>query len=100
MVDFLDVFASLTLLTFSTMTLLSGLFTAYFGAGKSRKIGQGLSIAGLLGLLVFVALTWGFPAGAQQWAPVDVLAGVIAVLGAIVGSAVAVTIFLVAIMRA
>lgn len=100
MVESVDLFASLALLAFSFTILLSGMFAAYFGAGKSRKVGLGLQIFGLLGLLVFVALTWGFPADAQQWTSGDVLLGLAAVLGAMLGSGVALILFFFAILRA
>lgn len=100
MVEYLDVFASLALLAFSVSVLLSGMFAAYFGAGKSRKVGLGLQLVGLLGFLVFFAATYGFPAGAQQWTGADVLTGIVGVAGAMVGASVATAIFFVAILRA
>jgi hypothetical protein len=100
MTDYLAIFASLLLLAFAIVILLSGLFTAYFGAGRSRKIGLGLAIVGLLGLLVFIAFTWNFPAGVQHWTQDQVAAGVSGVVGAGIGGIIAIVIFLVAIMRA
>ena len=49
--EFLIVF----LLMFALFSVLLGMFTAYFGAGKSRKIGSGLILVGLIiGILVIL----------------------------------------------
>ncbi|MHB8586986.1 MAG: hypothetical protein ACYDDF_14245 [Thermoplasmatota archaeon] len=100
MTDYAGIFESTILLSFAIVILLSGLFTAYFGAGRSRKIGLGLTLVGLLGILVFISFTWDYPAGAQHWLPGAVAAGVTGVVGAGIGGIVAIVIFLVAIMRA
>src|SRR5436309_1031002 len=51
-------FLTILLLTFALFLLITGAFTAYFGSGKSRKIGVGLLIGGLV-----VGLAWGWYSG-------------------------------------
>src|SRR5438093_242896 len=51
-------FLTILLLTFALFLLITGAFTAYFGSGKSRKIGVGLLIGGLV-----VGLAWGCYSG-------------------------------------
>jgi len=99
-----DVFGSILLLSFGMFTLLSGAFTAYFGAGKSRKIGLGLSILGMLALILFAGFTWGgiqaLRALGVSWDSKVVMEGVVAVVAATVGAFLALGLFLVSIMRA
>src|SRR5207244_11006917 len=51
-------FVTILLLTFSLFLVITGAFTAYFGSGKSRKIGVGLLVGGLV-----VGVFWGWFAG-------------------------------------
>jgi hypothetical protein len=99
-----DVFGSILLLSFGLFTLLSGVFTAYFGAGKSRKIGLGLTIIGLVAMVVFGGLTWGGVAALERlgvgWSSAEVMAGIVAVIAAGVGAFLALGLFLVSIMKA
>lgn len=98
-----DVFGSMLLLSFGVFTLLAGLFTAYFGAGKSRKIGLGLTIIGLLAVVVFAGFTWGSVAALDnlvQWNSQEVTEGIVAVVAAGVGAFLALGLFLVSIMKA
>lgn len=97
-----DVFQSMLVLSFGLTMLGSGLFTAYFGAGKSRRIGLGLLLVGLLSVFFFAAFSWGFvPAlsGVAMWQTKQVYTGIVAVAAASVGVAVASVIFLGSIMR-
>jgi hypothetical protein len=104
MASFTEVFGSILLLSFGVFTLLSGVFTAYFGAGKSRKIGLGLTIIGLLSIVLFAGFTWGSVAALKQlgiqWDSRVVMEGIIAVLAASVGAFLALGLFLVSIMKA
>jgi hypothetical protein len=101
--EFTDVFVGIALFSFGLFTLLAGLFTAYFGAGKSRAIGFVLTLFGLLGLLIFATITWPVVdvvptyLGASRQAIVTSLVGVI---GAAVGAVVALIVFLISIMKA
>ncbi len=90
-------FLTILLLTFSLFLVITGAFTAYFGSGKSRKIGVGLLVGGLV-----VGILWGWFAGPYQ-SNVDLL-GIIAqsigvILAAIIGAAAAIGLFLLAIMK-
>jgi hypothetical protein len=98
----LPVFTSLLLASFALSLLGSGLFTAYFGAGKSRRIGFGLAVVGLLAALAFVVLTFElFPEVVQSpWTLNDILLGLAGVAGAVVGSIVGTLVFLGSIVRA
>jgi len=96
-------FLSMLTLVFAIASIIAGIFTAYFGSGKSRGVGVVLII---IGLLVGVVFLWGanvLPFGALP----DILNftgtvinGVVAVVGAVVGALIALGIFLLAIMKA
>jgi hypothetical protein len=87
---------------FGLIALLAGIFTAYFGAGKSRAIGAVLLIIGLLVLLGLSYLL--FIRGGTflmiAWNDIKVLEAFLTILGAIVGGLIAIGLFLVAIMKA
>src|SRR5438093_57503 len=51
-------FLTILFLTFSLFLVITGAFTAYFGSGKSRKIGVGLLVGG-----VIVGVLWAWYAG-------------------------------------
>lgn len=98
----LAVFESLLLASFAATTLGTGLFTAYFGAGKSRRIGFGLVIVGLLAGFVFIAITLNiFPELVKSpWSGEDLLVGLAGVGGALLGGLVGLLLFLGSIVRA
>lgn len=102
MSELLNVFLAILLFAFGFFTLLAGLFTAYFGAGKSRAIGFTLSILGVLGLLFFAGLTWAIVPSLlpQAFQAEDVVLGLVAVLGSAVGAIGALIVFLISIMKA
>ena len=93
-------FVTVLLLVFGLFLLIAGAFTAYFGSGKSRKIGAGLLVGGLL-----IALIWGFLVSRygpldENVALIDLIVQTIGVLlAAVIGAAAAVGLFLVAIMK-
>jgi len=90
-------FLTILLLTFGLFLVITGAFTAYFGSGKSRKIGVGLLVGGLV-----VGVLWGWFAGPYQ-ANVELFAIIIqsigVILAAIIGAAAAIGLFLLAIMK-
>lgn len=98
----LAVFESLLLASFAFFTLGAGLFTAYFGAGKSRRIGFGLVIVGLLASFLFIALSFSiFPEiAASPWTARDIAIGLAGVAGALLGGLLALLLFLASIVRA
>jgi hypothetical protein len=90
-------FVTVLLLTFALFLVITGAFTAYFGSGKSRKIGAGLLVGGLV-----VGLVWGYYAGPVTQ---DVALGTVVlqsigvILAAVIGAAAAIGLFLLAIMK-
>ena len=100
----LQYFLGMLTLVFAIASIIAGIFTAYFGSGKSRAVG---AILILIGLVVGVLFLWG--AGLLSFmgtAPTfmnfvgTVVNGVVAVVGAVVGALIALGIFLLAIMKA
>lgn len=97
----LGTFVTILLLTFSIVLLIAGAFTAYFGSGKSRKIGAGLLVGGLaIGIIwVVLAMDRG-PLG--RFVPsvtAAILDGIGVLLAAFIGAAAAIGLFLLAIMK-
>ena len=101
----LEYFLSMLMLVFAVASIIAGIFTAYFGSGKSRAVGAILII---IGLIVGVIFLWGAGLfGSFMSAPPAlisfqgvVLNGFVAVIGAIIGALIALGIFLLAIMKA
>ena len=102
-----NIFLSMLTLVFAIASIIAGIFTAYFGSGKSRAVGGALIILGLIIFIVFLYganLLSGF-LGAPEANSIlsfkdTVVNGIIAILGAVVGAAIALGIFLLAIMKA
>src|SRR5256885_13314230 len=91
-------FLTILVRTFALFLVIAGAFPAYCGRGKSRKIGVGLLIGGLI-----VGIIWGWYAGPGPASNVD-LVGIIVqsigvILAAIIGAAIAIGLFLLAIMK-
>ncbi len=98
---YLGTFLAMSIFSLGLGTLGAGLFTAYFGAGKSRTIGFTLSLLGIVVLLVFAALTWEIVDAIDPiFSAFDVQIGLVGLVGAVVGGVVALIVFLVSIMRA
>ncbi len=97
-------FLTILLLTFALFLLITGAFTAYFGSGKSRKIGLGLLVGGLV-----VGILWAYyvyaahPISGVAAGPVGLGTVVIQAIGvmiaAVIGAAAAIGLFLLAIMK-
>ena len=92
------------MLVFAIASIIAGIFTAYFGSGKSRGVGAVLII---IGLIIGVLFLWfsgvlsfmGEPI--YSWAGKDVVVNsIVAVVGAVIGALIALGIFLLAIMKA
>ena len=106
-VNLVSQFLSMMTLVFAIASIIAGIFTAYFGSGKSRAVGGILIIIGLLVFIIFLygaALLSGI-LGAPDYNSFmnfrnTIIQGVIAIIGAVVGAAIALGIFLLAIMKA
>jgi hypothetical protein len=94
----LSQFATILLLVFGLFLILAGLFTAYFGSGKSRTIGVVLLVVGIVVDLI-----------SAYWYHIDHGSGlaltglleqtILVIIAAAVGALAAIAIFLVAIMK-
>jgi hypothetical protein len=105
-VNLVSQFLSMMTLVFAIASIIAGIFTAYFGSGKSRAVGGILIIIGLLvfviflyGAALFVDGILGVPEGILNFQG-TIVQGVVAIVGAVVGAAIALGIFLLAIMKA
>jgi hypothetical protein len=90
-------FLTILLLTFSLFLIITGAFTAYFGSGKSRKIGGGLLVGGLV-----VGLIWGWYAGPSNNSVTlgtIIIESIGVISAAVIGAAAAIGLFLLAIMK-
>ena len=101
-IKMLNYFLSMLMLVFAVASVIAGIFTTYFGSGKSRAVGAILIVIGIVvgvlllsfaGILSFIDL--GISFGGRV-----VVNGVLAVIGAIIGALIALGIFLLAIMKA
>ena len=86
----MDYFVSMLLIGIGVALLATGLFTSYFGAGKSQKIGLGLLITGILAIIITYILT--FEAGTGVTTQFDdgvfmdaLVSGISALAGMIIG---------------
>ena len=105
--DIVNILLSMMTLVFAIASIVAGIFTAYFGSGKSRAVGAILIV---IGLLVFIIFLYGATLlsgilGAPKVGDIlyfkdMIVQGVIAIVGALIGAGIALGIFLLAIMKA
>lgn len=104
-VNMVNQFLSMLTLVFAIASIIAGLFTAYFGSGKSRAVGGILIVIGLLVFVIFLfgagllSSFMGTPSGILDFQG-TIVQGIIAIFGALVGAGIALGIFLLAIMKA
>jgi hypothetical protein len=93
-------FLAILLLVFALFLILAGIFTAYFGSGKSRTIGVVLLVVGLVvGFLIgYLYHAGDFGSGSGQLGSL-LWESFLVIVAAVIGALVAVGIFLVAIMK-
>lgn len=94
---------SMAVLAFGVTTFLAGAFTTYFGKGRSRGIGVGLVVVGLVVAALFAWFANLLPITAVPpvaWSSTMAVDAILAVIGALIGGAVAVGVFLASIMNA
>lgn len=94
-------FLTVAVIAFSIVIILAGLFTAYFGTGKSRSVGFAMLVVGLV-----VGVVWAYLCGysdIEAFSKVAMwdlfLRALIYLIGILIGALVAVGIFLVAVMK-
>ena len=94
-------FLTIVVLVFALAMVVAGVFTAYFGSGKSRTVGLVLLLVGLVVGIVWVYLVgWSNIALFSDIAAWDVVyAAALNLIAALIGAAAAVGIFLVAVMK-
>src|SRR3989441_9216256 len=90
-------FVTILLLTFALFLVITGAFTAYFGSGKSRKIGVGLLVGGLVVGVFWAWYADPYSAGTNLVGTIAQSIGVI--LATVIGAAPALLPFLLAIMK-
>jgi len=106
LIDGTDMYTFLTIfvMTFALFLLVAGVFTAYFGSGKSRKIGGGLLgiglALGLIWILMTTTLIMDEPMIENVWLSQIIIQAVVIILAAVVGALAAIGMFLAAIMKA
>jgi len=92
-------FLTVLIMVFALFMLLAGIFTAYFGSGKSRMIGVALLVIGLVVGILWVVM------GMDSVDMINVdLSSVIwnafvYIIAAVIGALVAIGVFLLAIMK-
>ena len=95
-----NVFLVVLLLVFALFLILAGIFTAYFGSGKSRTIGVALLVVGLVvGVLIAYLYHIGDFGPNSGGLGTLVLQSLLVIVAAVIGALVAIGIFLVAIMK-
>jgi len=94
--DLMD-FITVMLLTLGLFLVLAGIFTAYFGSGKSRTIGVVLLVVGLLVGILWVFMDY---SGVISVNITDVVwTAFVNILAAAIGALIAIGAFLLAIMK-
>ena len=97
--DDLMEFLTVLILVFALFMLLAGIFTAYFGSGKSRMIGVVLLVVGLVVGILWVVLAM----DSVDMIDVDlsnvVWDAFLYILSGVLGALAAIGVFLVAIMK-
>ena len=94
-------FLTLVVFAFALVMLVAGVFSAYFGSGKSKLAGGAMAIIGLV-----VGIVWAYLVGFSDIAVFSDVAAwdvvynaVIDLIGILIGALVAVGIFLVVVLK-
>jgi len=97
-------FLTVLLMVFALVMILAGIFTAYFGSGKSRTIGVVLLVigvvVGMLWVLLWPSLNVHTSAGLYIHLTDVIWSAFLYILAGLIGILAAVGIFLLAIMKA
>lgn len=96
----MSLFISMLLLVFALGIMIAGLFTVYFGSGRSRTIGCILFLIGIILAAIFYNYSGGELWGNAEWSWTEIKWGLAALIGGIVGALIALGVFLAGIMKA
>ncbi|HEC75942.1 MAG TPA: hypothetical protein ENI33_01630 [Thermoplasmatales archaeon] len=97
----IGLFVSMLLLIFALGAIIAGIFTIYFGSGRSRAIGSILFLIGIIVALVFYNYSTSTPLwGESAWDWETVKNGIASLIGGIIGALIALGVFLAGIMKA
>jgi hypothetical protein len=95
-------FLTILLMTLGLFLVLAGVFTAYFGSGKSRTIGVVLLVVGLLIGIIWVGLRLMDPTSTgliNISITATIWVAFLYILAALIGALIAIGVFLLAIMK-
>lgn len=92
-------FLTILMLVFALFMLLAGIFTAYFGSGKSRMIGVVLLVVGLVVGILWVVMALDSVAIIEVNLSYVLWYSFVYILAAVLGALAAIGVFLVAIMK-
>ncbi len=102
----LEQFATIFMLTFALFMVIAGVFTTYFGSGKSRKIGAGLMVGGLILGIIWVLMTSTLyfdetmiDLGENVYIEQVLIQAIVTIVAAALGALAAIGIFLLSIMK-
>ena len=97
--EWLWVFLTVMVLVFALFMLLAGVFTAYFGSGKSRMIGVALLVIGLVVGILWVVLGMDSVGVIEVDLSEVVFNAFMYIIAAVIGALIAIGVFLLAIMK-
>jgi hypothetical protein len=92
-------FLTVLILVFALFMLLAGIFTAYFGSGKSRMIGVVLLVIGLVVGILWVVMGLDSVAIIEVDLSTVIWDAFVNIIAAVVGALIAIGVFLLAIMK-
>jgi len=97
-------FVTILIFSFALFLLITGAFTAYFGSGKSRKIGAGLLAGGLVIGIIWALLEWQYKSALGDFLKVDdlgnlIVGSILVLAAALIGAGLAIGLFLLTIMK-
>ena len=97
-------FLTILIFSFALFLLITGAFTAYFGSGKSRKIGAGLLVGGLVIGFLWALLEWQYKSALGDFLAVDdlgnlIVGSILVLIAALIGAGLAIGLFLLTIMK-
>jgi hypothetical protein len=97
-IDLMD-FLTVLILVFALFMLLAGIFTAYFGSGKSRMIGVALLVIGLVVGILWVVMGMDSVNMIKVNLSSVIWNAFVYIIAAVIGALAAIGVFLLAIMK-